>query len=94
MPKARGKHVVLTAFVDANHADCRLMRRLHTGVLIFVNRALRIWYFKRWNTVESSTAGVRGSPDGDVDLSDGGRLDRSTTSQVAHDEGANRWCKG
>ena len=30
---------------------------MHTGVLIFVNRAPILWYSKRQNTVESSTFG-------------------------------------
>ena len=57
MPKPRGKPVVTTCYVDADHAGCRLTRRSHTGILIFVNRAPIIWYSKRQNTVESSTFG-------------------------------------
>ena len=33
------------------------MRRSHTGMFIFANRALVVWYWKRQNTVESSTFG-------------------------------------
>jgi hypothetical protein len=57
MPEARGKSVVMTCFVDADHAGCRLTRRSHSGVLIFVNRAPIIWFSKRQATVESSTFG-------------------------------------
>ena len=57
MPEPRGKAVVTTCFVDADHAGCRLTRRSHSGVLIFVNRAPIIWYSKRQATVESSTFG-------------------------------------
>ena len=49
--------MVTTCFVDADHAGCRLTRRSHSGVLIFVNRAPIIWYSKRQATVESSTFG-------------------------------------
>ena len=57
MPEPRGRPVVTSCFVDADHAGCRVTRRLHTGVLIFVNRAPILWYSKRQNTVESSTFG-------------------------------------
>jgi len=43
--------------VDADHAGCKVTRRSHTGVLIFVNRAPILWYSKRQNTVETSTFG-------------------------------------
>ena len=56
-PKARGNSVTMTCYVDANHAGCRVTRRSHTGVIIFVNRAPIIWYSKHQNTVESSTFG-------------------------------------
>lgn len=57
IPEPRGKSVVTTCFVDADHAGCRLTRRSHTGVVIFVNRAPILWFSKRQNTVESSTFG-------------------------------------
>jgi hypothetical protein len=58
MPEPRGKGVTTSClFVDADHAGCRLTRRSHSGVLIFVNRAPIIWFSKRQPTVESSTFG-------------------------------------
>ena len=57
MPEPRGKGVTTSCFVDADHAGCRLTRRSHSGVLIFVNRAPIIWFSKRQATVESSTFG-------------------------------------
>lgn len=57
MPEPRGKPVVMTAFVDADHAGCKLTRRSHSGVLIFVNRAPILWFSKRQATVEASTFG-------------------------------------
>ena len=56
-PEARGKSVTMTAFVDADHAGCRVTRRSHTGILIYVNRAPILWFSKRQNTVETSTFG-------------------------------------
>jgi hypothetical protein len=57
MPEPLGKSVVTTCFVDADHAGCKLTRRSHTGVLVFVNRAPILWFSKRQATVESSTFG-------------------------------------
>ena len=55
MPEARGNDVIITAFMDANHADDRSDRKSLTGVLIFVNKAPIHWYSKKQNTVKSST---------------------------------------
>jgi hypothetical protein len=57
MPKPRGKEVVMSCFVDADHAGCRETRRSHSGIIIFVNRAPIMWFSKRQNTVEASTYG-------------------------------------
>jgi len=57
MPEPRGKEVTMSCYVDADHAGCKVTRRSHTGVLIFVNRAPILWYSKRQNTVETSTFG-------------------------------------
>jgi hypothetical protein len=43
-PEVRGQSVSMSCFVDADHAGCRVTRRLHTDVLIFVNRAPILWY--------------------------------------------------
>ena len=58
MPEARGLDVIITAFVDANHAGDKSDRKSQTGVLIFVNKAPIHWYSKKQNTVESSTFGA------------------------------------
>jgi len=54
MPKARGNLVPISAFVDANHAGNKVTRRLHTGIILFVQNALIVWYSKRQNTVEAA----------------------------------------
>jgi len=57
MPEPRGKSVIITCFVDSNHAGNTVTRRSHTGILIFVQNAPIIFYSKRQNTVETSTFG-------------------------------------
>lgn len=56
-PEARGKSITMTAFVDADHAGCRVTRRSHTGFFVFINKAPILFFSKRQNTVESSTFG-------------------------------------
>ena len=56
-PEPRGKEIVMSCFVDADHAGCRETRRSHSGIIIFVNRAPILWFSKRQNTVEASTYG-------------------------------------
>ena len=45
-PEERGNAVTMTCYVDASHAGCRVTRRSHTGIIIFINRAPIIWYSK------------------------------------------------
>lgn len=54
MPKPRGNMVMLSAYVDASHAGNRVTRQSHTGIQIFANRSLVMWYSKKQPTVESS----------------------------------------
>jgi hypothetical protein len=56
-PAPRGNGVVTSCFVDSDHAGCKVTRRSHTGVLLFVNKAPILWYSKRQNTVETSSFG-------------------------------------
>ena len=55
--EARGNGVILSAFVDADHAGDKSNRRSHTGILIFVNKAPILWVSKKQNTVETSSYG-------------------------------------
>ena len=57
MSEPHGNPVTISAFMDANHAGYVIMHHLHTGILIFVQNTLIIWFSKRQNTVESSTFG-------------------------------------
>ena len=56
-PEPVGKAAQITAFVDTNHAGDLITRRSRTGILIYVNRALIIWYSKCQNSVETSMFG-------------------------------------
>ncbi|MGH7974543.1 MAG: reverse transcriptase domain-containing protein, partial [bacterium] len=57
MPEPRTGPVMLTCYVDADHAHDLETRRSVTGVLISVNKTPIKWFSKRQNTVESSTYG-------------------------------------
>jgi hypothetical protein len=57
MPTPRGNPVVMSCFVDADHAGDKQTRRSQTGFIIFLNNAPIDWYSKKQNTVESSTFG-------------------------------------
>lgn len=56
-PKPRGNPIQMTVFVDANHAGNQVMRRSHTGILIYINSAPVTWYSKTQATFETSTFG-------------------------------------
>jgi hypothetical protein len=56
-PEPRGKSVILSCFVDVNHARDKVTLQLHTGIIIFVNQSPIIWYSKQQNTVEISSFG-------------------------------------
>jgi hypothetical protein len=57
MPEPLGLPVIMTCFVDANHAEDQVTRRSQTGFIIYLNNAPVDWFSKKQNTVESSTFG-------------------------------------
>jgi hypothetical protein len=57
MPEPLGRPVSLHVFVDANHAGNLVMRRSHTGILLFIQNSPIVWLSWRQNTVETSTFG-------------------------------------
>ena len=57
MPESLGQSVSIHAFVNANHAGNVVTRQSHSGIIIYVNNALIIWFSKRQNTAKSSTFG-------------------------------------
>jgi len=59
-PKPRGNPVQMNVFVDAVHAGNCVTRRSHTGILIYLNSALIIWYSKvAQSSIETSTFGSK-----------------------------------
>jgi hypothetical protein len=56
-PKPLGNPVIMTCFVDADHAGDKITRRSQTGFIIYVNNAPIDWFSKKQNTCESSTFG-------------------------------------
>jgi hypothetical protein len=52
-----GDKVTISALVDANHARNKVTRNSHTGIIIYLQNALILWYSKRQNTVEAATFG-------------------------------------
>ena len=57
MPPPRGELVSTHCFVDSDHVGNTVTRRSQTGLLLFVNCALIVWYSKCQNAVETSTFG-------------------------------------
>ena len=55
--KPRGCSVNIRTYLDAYHADNLSIRRSHTGIFIYVNNLLIIWFSKWQNMVESSSFG-------------------------------------
>jgi hypothetical protein len=53
----RGNFVIISCFVDADHAGNLITRHSHTGIIIFCNCTPIIWFSKRQNTVENSAFG-------------------------------------
>jgi hypothetical protein len=56
-PEPKGNSILISCFVDADHAGNQITRRSHTGIIIFCNKAPIIWFSKQQNTVETSTFG-------------------------------------
>ena len=59
IPEAKVHGVVVTCFVDANYGWNLKDRKIHTGVLIFINKAPIHWYSKLQTTVEASKFGAK-----------------------------------
>jgi hypothetical protein len=57
MPKPLANGVIMTAFVDSDHAGDEVDRRSHTGIVIYLNKAPVMWYSKKQATVETSSYG-------------------------------------
>lgn len=55
--KLNGQKVVITVYVDADHAHDLVTRRSVTGIVLFINNTPMAWVSKRQKTVETSTYG-------------------------------------
>ena len=58
MPKVLEKEVNIDCFDNSDHAGNRVTRRSHTGIMVFMNMAPIICFFKKQSTIESSTFGA------------------------------------
>lgn len=56
-PPLQGMEVQMNAFIDVDHVGKRIIRRSHTGILLYLNSAPIQWYSKAQATVETSTFG-------------------------------------
>jgi len=56
-PESLGNDVVVSCFVDADHAGNQVTHHSHTGIIIFCNRAPIIWFSKCQNTVRTFSFG-------------------------------------
>ena len=56
-PEPRGNPIMISCFVDADHAGNLVTRCSNSGIIIFCNKAPVIWYSKCQNTIETSTFG-------------------------------------
>jgi hypothetical protein len=52
-----GNPVIVSVYVDANHAGNAVTRRSHSGILIYLQNAPIIWQSRQQNTGETSTFG-------------------------------------
>ena len=60
-PKAMGKHVMLSHYVDANLYYDILTGQSVTGVIHFINKCPIDWYSKKQGMVETATFGSESS---------------------------------
>ena len=56
-PKARGMKMIITVFVDADHAGDKVSRRSRTGFVVFLYGAPIYWMSKKQTSIETSTFG-------------------------------------
>ena len=57
LPHLEVNPVEVNCFVDSDHSGDKVTQRSQTVILLYLNSAPIIWYYKRQNTVESSTFG-------------------------------------
>ena len=57
MPEPLGRTMIMTAYVDSDHAGDCLTRRSRTGFLVYLNCALIYWLSKKQTSIETSSFG-------------------------------------
>jgi hypothetical protein len=55
MPRSMDLPLVVTYYCNADHAECRVTQRSHSGIIVYVNNAPITWYSKQQSMVESLT---------------------------------------
>ena len=55
--KPKGKEFIITVYVDASFAGCKLTRISRTGFVVYLNSAPIYWYSKKQGSCEISTFG-------------------------------------
>ena len=50
--------VVVSYFIDTDHAGCKFIRPLFISIFTFMNRAPILWFSKRWDIVKLFTFGL------------------------------------
>ena len=59
MPAPHGQPMQISVFIDLDHAGNIITRRLHTGMIIYLNLVPIIWFSKKQNNVKSLTFGAK-----------------------------------
>ena len=57
MTKSRGLGMIVSAYVDSDHAGDNVTRRSRTGFLAYCNSALVYWMSKKQSLIETSSFG-------------------------------------
>ena len=56
-PTPKGKGVMMTMFVDSDHAGDKVTCRYRTGYVVFLQNSPITWFSKKQSSVETSTFG-------------------------------------
>ena len=56
-PVPKGKGMMMTLFVDSDHAGDKVTRRSRTGYVVFLQNSPITWFSKKQSSVETSTFG-------------------------------------
>ena len=51
--------MIMSAFVDSDHAVCKVLQRLRTQFFVYLQCALIYWFSKKQGSVETSTFGSK-----------------------------------